>query len=888
MRSSSKRKEVIDKIAQLADILCLAVLALCLIRKVGDTTMLSLEWPALFDTAYLRVAEVLITAVRIACCRDGRKRRLWLMASGYSLVFLCCYLKTGEPYLLDIAVYMVAMVGLPCRTILGLFAAIQVLIRVIAFIAAESGLTENLIAVNYRGMRHYLGIAFPTDAGAGIFFTMLAIWLTGLFPDAYMAAASLAAAALVRYYCSARNAALSLAALGVFIIIGMIAVRLRARKTEKQPVKSDGAASASGNVDAGADCADTAGKDTAVTGWPARLGMLAMPLAAAGIIALTALYPLLENLQVFLKSSTATTSTAGRLYYAHEAMAEHGLSLLGKYFRTYGMGSLTYTDELKAGTYSFVDFSYVRILLRHGLAALAIFIVLYILQYRRAMRTGNRRLMAALVLAALSSILEHHYMELPYNIFLVTCFAELGPAKRQPQSSRASAGINQRSIGTGRRRWLRSLCITACAALFCACLPGALDVSRTVVTLLDRGATESGQGMFVLRTAGILLLAAAAAVMLWQALQKLLQKLLRKNSQSTAGGVKGKAAPALGMAALAAAGAFLLWNGEKHLITEHAGEADVTLVNAEAVMEALADGAEDGDYAILVDDLPVLYQQRWPGLTSRHVFRDEELFDRTDAVIITDVDVDNKLLLDYGFRYRQISETQALYTNSEEAISRLEEAGLPLSGAYRYRRDIEPASLTVSGGLVLTEEGYAIIDATNGYALTPALGEDDKEEAEEITEGATGISEEAVGEDAAAASSIDAAETETTSVIEAASGDASEEAAGPAAEADDTLYVARAMATVPLGAGLLESIYRLRLVRADLSQDSIGRLVIRSRTSGRIWRIMPITLDSFDENGYAEFNERVSVKTSTNYLQIAIEIYPGNIVQVRGINYGKI
>ena len=100
-------------------------------------------------------------------------------------------------------------------------------------------------------------------------------------------------------------------------------------------------------------------------------------------------------------------------------MINVGFSLFGKYFVMVGLGSTT----AHPGFYNFIDVSYCNILLRFGVLPLMFLVVSYMFLIRRFIKLEEYRLIYIMVVIALHCMVEHHYLDACYNIFLLLMFA---------------------------------------------------------------------------------------------------------------------------------------------------------------------------------------------------------------------------------------------------------------------------------------------------------------------------------------------------------------------------------------------------------------------------------------------------------------------------------
>ena len=115
-----------------------------------------------------------------------------------------------------------------------------------------------------------------------------------------------------------------------------------------------------------------------------------------------------------------------RLSLGHRAMSEYGISFITADIPMYGMSSSA------DGFYNFLDCSYIAILLRNGVLALALYLsFVSSIQYRHKKYVYG---LVILAVCALSCVEEHHLSELPYNFFLLLIFADLNADKKADET----------------------------------------------------------------------------------------------------------------------------------------------------------------------------------------------------------------------------------------------------------------------------------------------------------------------------------------------------------------------------------------------------------------------------------------------------------------------
>lgn len=133
-------------------------------------------------------------------------------------------------------------------------------------------------------------------------------------------------------------------------------------------------------------------------------------------LSLGALYDSSNTFLVFLDSLFST-----RLGLVHSALHNYGISLWGQNIIFIGNGG----SVAGRADYNFVDSSYCLLLIRYGIVCFSIFAFIYTFIQKRALDGGNFKISFVLLIIAIHSFTEHHYIEYFYNPCLLLLFADL-------------------------------------------------------------------------------------------------------------------------------------------------------------------------------------------------------------------------------------------------------------------------------------------------------------------------------------------------------------------------------------------------------------------------------------------------------------------------------
>lgn len=279
---------------------------------------------------------------------------------------------------------------IPFRKLLKIYLAINGAIVLLAFCSSYLGVIEDLqYDQGARGVRNSFGIIFPTDFAAHIFFmTLVFFYLMGKRLKWYHHLLALAVAAVVFHFCKTRLDCICLVLMVLFFGVG--------------------------NGIMGAKRIGWRGKEAWQRCW-IWIGSASMVLIAALSIALTMLYPksggALEELNQLV---------SGRLKLGMDGVEKYGFKPFGQVVEFIGFGESTES----VGNYSFVDCSYMYVLLRYGVVFL--FVLLGMAVYCCYRNWRDLYFLYAMTLVAINCAIAHHILQIEYIPFFLALLARCG------------------------------------------------------------------------------------------------------------------------------------------------------------------------------------------------------------------------------------------------------------------------------------------------------------------------------------------------------------------------------------------------------------------------------------------------------------------------------
>ncbi len=353
-------------------------------RNVWATTMF--PFPGRLSQVMLLLPVVLIF-LKIILYDTYTMRELCFVIPAGLIVSITCI---GSGYL-GSGLWLLVIMGcknIPFDKILRVYLVTAGVICFLAFCASMLGVIEDLVYHNpSHGVRHSFGIIYCTDFAAHIFFLVLVLY--------YLAwenlrwhhfAATIAAAAVVYYFCRARldSSCMLLTAM----LFGLDHFLRRGGRRHKKWL------------------------DLWRRSWE-RTGPWIFPALAVLSVAMTICYsassPILRTIDRLV---------TGRLRLGRDGIEQYGIRLLGQQIEMHGMGGSSRFPE----NYFFLDCSYVNILLRLGVLFFPLLLFVYFASAYKWKK--DRAFLMAIALVAVNCMIAHHLMETAYNPFACALFAK--------------------------------------------------------------------------------------------------------------------------------------------------------------------------------------------------------------------------------------------------------------------------------------------------------------------------------------------------------------------------------------------------------------------------------------------------------------------------------
>ena len=634
------------------DVGLLFVIGLYVLAKDITKTTLKLGLASGKDKYIIMMLAVLVT-IRLAVLliEDKEKRNTWIRFVIIALVvdaaLFCMWHAYPADTLVILALLNLGLIGFEYRKVLKAYIIAAAMAVFPAIVMAWIGAIDNFVYIRYMTIRSSWGIKYPTDMMSLLFFLLLAVWVVhGRKGGLWFLIPGFVFALMAWFVADSRT--------GVFC--GLLFIAIICIEPYLSHVK------------------------------PNKLTKL-LEIFACGtfpfftvvmnglVIAYRQGNPIAVKLNGILSD---------RLALSVEAINKYGIGIWGRPLEMTGWGGSAFARP----EYFFVDISYVQVLIRFGVIALVILNILWVLMTRKAFKIRDTRLALALSLIAVNCAIEHHVLQLNYDIFIVISFAILSVQGTENEYS--AEEILRKKTGSSFIKVIEKLVLVAGLAVgVTAVVLVLLPKARTVISLTGIAGSEKGRRLLVL----VIWVGLFLAVEALSNLYKMLLGAIKETRQDNKLGIIVIAAFVIVVCMTAAASNILITRG---------AAKNAELIESERDVIDLVQESKSGKlYAV---GMPAVYSKAYDDISSS-LFDGEELARYRNTSVIIDKTLDSPCFFNTGFLYTPISEKHALYTNDEPVIRSLERGGYHLTGFYPLETQVELADLADKNDVGLNEDG---------------------------------------------------------------------------------------------------------------------------------------------------------------------------------------
>jgi len=606
--------------------------------------MFSISWPEGYEVV------IFIVTCGVVMLKIGYSEKCqglrWLFCVISGIVFGLSWWNTEYNYLflLYIPVLIAGAIDVDYKKILRVSFWINFTTLVLAFIGSCAGVIPDLSYEAEVGHRHSFGIMYTTDFAARVFYLLVAGWV--LFDGLHIIISLLTTAIctwFIYYYCQGKCSAITLTLFMAAIVYEYVTRNDRLMK--KLPVQI---------IDY-------------IIAWFAPIG--------AGVI----LYMSLSyktGVEWIYKADEILTR---RLMFASDAIDKYGFTFLGTAFEQRGAGGTTAYNFF----YNFIDSSYVLVLLRYGSIVFTILMILAVYQSRIALKTEQRKLLCAIMLVSVHSIVEHHMPEVNYNIFLILPFAAIRPLEVQ----------NTGTVKTKNVNWKAIIALIAALAAALLTMPVIMRYIATLAHLLKYNEPDNNI-YFIFES---LLIAAIVSYLVYMIIKIF---ICRPDVKI---GFKDKVRLAISIIIMAV----IVINSKKILQEGMIEYADTYKYEKDIIEQVLNTCGED--IRLYIEDLPGLYKNGIPEVSDKVMPIETCDMTKDDSIIIVPIKRELSSLLQSGYYFGKLSDVHGVYTNNKKAISILRSNGVVMTDYYSVLSEIDMKAMADANELDMTDKGALIL-----------------------------------------------------------------------------------------------------------------------------------------------------------------------------------
>lgn len=373
-------------VGKILEALYLLILAALIAWSFLNTTKFEVIWP---EYLYSDLKAILLLIIILKAGYTGNYNRmdiLLIFIIGSTILFNVS--RNGYVELEILLLLIIGAKDIDFRKIVRIYFIITAVLLFITIIAALSGKIENLVYLQEgRRSRMALGIGYPTDFSAYVFYGVIAYIYIRSKKLKYLELAVLFALGIGVYFITDARLNTVCIIMTVFIF-----TYLKIRQDYGRKVN----------------------KEYRINGIWSFLLALSPVLCGAFMIVCSILY------------STGSTITNlldrvlnYRLYQGNKAIDIYGFTMWGRYIPMQGYGGSTELPK----HYFFLDSSYLNIVMQYGLLIFGIVLFLWIIISFKAREEKNWFLLWIVAIISVQCMIEHHMLEVAYNPFLWAVFA---------------------------------------------------------------------------------------------------------------------------------------------------------------------------------------------------------------------------------------------------------------------------------------------------------------------------------------------------------------------------------------------------------------------------------------------------------------------------------
>lgn len=368
----------------LSEIFFLGIFAVWLILTYSWTTMAHIPWPPFFYfCVQIGIGLVVLFRYMVMRTSDIKKILFILLVIGS---FIIARRYSGVDALLETGFLIAGANDIDYRKILKVYLIVEIPTTICTMIAGYTGVITDLVYHRGEQVRMSFGFVYPTDFAAGIIFMVTAWGVLGQVRCTWIEIGlMIISVVLFEKYCDVRNSEIVM----MILIICVVYLKIRNKLAAKK------------------------GKEYTPS-LLLKILCLVAPYGLAGFMILVSRF-YRPDIEWMAKLNTLFST---RLSLGKEVFDRYDIQIWGQDIPMRGNGGST---EVVAD-YFFIDSSYVNILMRLGLVAFIL--VMLIISIIMIKSLNHPYMLMAMAIVCIHSVMEHHMFEVYYDVFLMLPLAK--------------------------------------------------------------------------------------------------------------------------------------------------------------------------------------------------------------------------------------------------------------------------------------------------------------------------------------------------------------------------------------------------------------------------------------------------------------------------------
>lgn len=366
---------------------------------------------------------------------------------------------------------------------------------------------------------------------------------------------------------------------------------------------------------------------------------------------------------------------SNRVALAVNGAVNYGIHPFGSSFELIG-GSAS-TSE-----YNFIDNSYALMFIRYGWVYFILVAYLWFVTISKVVKSGNYKMAIVMGIIAFHCLSEQYYTEINFNLFLILPFAKFIKAENDKVSIMDNISVIITSI--------------VVVLLSLICLPSVFSYLRTFISITNLTNANRYQQyvcIFVLGLVGVLF------VGLIYAIHSTINSIIKKEYQT-------KTIIILISCLFLS---FILPQYKDTIFQINYDEYLEIFQTEEEIIDDIKQAKTGNLYSL---DAPEYYNRYFKGF-STNIMYGEEIASEKNATVVADINFDSDGYIYNGFRWMQISDRHAIYTNDSSVIDSLESKGYQLDSIYAKENMIDIVGLGTMNGIISNDNNQLIIESNH-------------------------------------------------------------------------------------------------------------------------------------------------------------------------------